>query len=191
MAAGKASKRATPRKAGASAAAAKGAAQSWDDAERDYADLTVKVADIAARLGLTRAQLMSEVKKRGWTLRSALKPATGTGGGTDKADAAPKPTLLLQHVYKTIAGELSKLDDHKGASSQDRERASRALSQMVNSLEKAVEMQREMIKDKAKGSTAKDKEQLAHAEILRRSIAERIERLNGKRDAGKRAGDAE
>ncbi|MFA7306498.1 MAG: hypothetical protein WC026_07480 [Hyphomicrobium sp.] len=92
-----------------------------------------------------------------------------------------KPGALVQRVYNTIDGELEKLEKQKGLTSQDRERASRALSQMVNALEKAVEMQREMTKRKATGGDAKSKEALAHAEDLRREIAERLERLNRKR----------
>ncbi|HVZ05129.1 hypothetical protein [Hyphomicrobium sp.] len=87
----------------------------------------------------------------------------------------------MQRVYNTIDGELTKLEKQKGLTSQDRERASRALSQMVNALEKAVEMQREMTKTKRSGGDAKSKEALAHAEDLRREIAERLERLNRKR----------
>jgi cellobiose-specific phosphotransferase system component IIA len=87
----------------------------------------------------------------------------------------------VQRVYNTIDGELTKLEKQKGLTSQDRERASRALSQMVNALEKAVEMQREMTKTRASGGGAKSRESLAHAEDLRREIAERLERLNRKR----------
>lgn len=103
------------------------------------------------------------------------------------AKAAParrtraKPDALVQRVYNTIDGELTKLEKQKGLTSQDRERASRALSQMVNALEKAVEMQRVMTKRKPTGGDAKSKEALAHAEDLRREIAERLERLNRKR----------
>jgi hypothetical protein len=92
-----------------------------------------------------------------------------------------KPIELVRRVYNTIDGELTKLEEQAGSTSQDRERASRALSQMVNSLEKAVEMQREITKDTTKGSGKKNKEELAHAEDLRRAIAERIERLQSKR----------
>jgi predicted transcriptional regulator len=99
-----------------------------------------------------------------------------------------KPSALVQRVYDTIDGELTKLEEQTGVSSQDRERASRALSQMVSSLEKAVEMQREMTKATAKGSGTKNQEALAHAEDLRRSIAERLERLQRQRPIGKRSG---
>jgi hypothetical protein len=100
---------------------------------------------------------------------------------TKSATKKAKPSVLVQRVYNTIDGELEKLEKQKGLTSQDRERASRALSQMVNALEKAVEMQREMTKRKATGGDAKSKEALAHAEDLRREIAERLERLNRKR----------
>ncbi len=123
------------------------------------------------------------------------KPVTKTGPSAAKpkatastpAKAAPawrtraKPDLLVERVYNTIDGELTKLEKQKGLTSQDRERASRALSQMVNALEKAVEMQRAMTKRKPTGGDAKSREALAHAEDLRREIAERLERLNRKR----------
>jgi hypothetical protein len=104
--------------------------------------------------------------------KKAKPPATRTRA---------KPNALVQRVYNTIDGELAKLEKQKGLTSQDRERASRALSQMVNALEKAVEMQREMTKTKRSGGDARSKEALAHAEDLRREIAERLERLNRKR----------
>jgi hypothetical protein len=97
-----------------------------------------------------------------------------------------KPNALVQRVYNTIDGELTKLEKQKGLTSQDRERASRALSQMVNALEKAVEMQRDITKRKSQGGDARNKDALAHAEDLRREIADRLERLNRKRPAGRR-----
>jgi hypothetical protein len=112
-------------------------------------------------------------------------PKRGAAKKRKGGDDAANPTALVQRVYTTIDGELTKLENQEGTSSQDRERASRALSQMVSSLEKAIEMQREITNSKAKGRGSKDKEALAHAEDLRRQIAERLERLNRKRDAGK------
>jgi hypothetical protein len=112
-------------------------------------------------------------------------PATTTAPRTKAAPPSSRtrarPGALVQRVYNTIDGELTKLEKQKGLTSQHRERASRALSQMVNALEKAVEMQRDMTKRKPTGGDAKSKEALAHAEDLRREIAERLERLNRKR----------
>jgi hypothetical protein len=107
-------------------------------------------------------------------------------GSRNASRRAPTTRSLVQRVYNTIDGELTKLEKQKGLTSQDRERASRALAQMVNALEKAVEMQREMTKRKTSGGDAKSKEALAHAEDLRREIAERLERLNRKRTAVRR-----
>ena len=115
---------------------------------------------------------------------STARPATTLRARVTAAPARrtrAKPDVLVQRVYNTIDGELTKLEKQKGLTSQDRERASRALSQMVNALEKAVEMQRVMTKRKPTGGDAKSKEALAHAEDLRREIAERLERLNRKR----------
>jgi cellobiose-specific phosphotransferase system component IIA len=112
-------------------------------------------------------------------------PAAGSRNASRRTQTKTAPTkkTLVQRVYNTIDGELTKLEKQKGLTSQDRERASRALSQMVNALEKAVEMQREMTKTKTSGGGAKSRESLAHAEDLRREIAERLERLNRKRAA--------
>lgn len=116
--------------------------------------------------------------RRTTTRARVTKTASRAAAGAIKKS---KPSALVQRVYNTIDGELEKLEKQKGLTSQDRERASRALSQMVNALEKAVEMQREMTKRKATGGDARSREALAHAEDLRREIAERLERLNRKR----------
>lgn len=121
--------------------------------------------------------------------RKAKSPAPKTPGA-EPAAAAPakaiKPAGLVKRIYNTIEKELSKLDAHGGRSSQDRERASRALCQLMNSLEKAVEMQREIDKQGGrKQATAQHKEALKHAEELRREIADRLERLHRKRAAAK------
>jgi hypothetical protein len=123
--------------------------------------------------------------------KPARKPALKARAGARKAAKKPasgaKPKALVQRIYNTIDGELTKLEEQTGTSSQDRERASRALSQMVSSLEKAVDMQREIAKSSSAGSRLKQKEALAHAEDLRREIAERLERLNRRRTPGKRS----
>ncbi|MGL4397678.1 MAG: hypothetical protein ACRCS9_14145 [Hyphomicrobium sp.] len=98
-----------------------------------------------------------------------------------------QPRALVQRIYNTIDSELAKLELQKGVSSQDRERASRALAQMVASLEKAVDMQRAIAKDKSGRQRPSDKEALKHAESLRQQIADRLERLHGQRLAGKRS----
>ena len=115
--------------------------------------------------------------------RTTAAPARRTRAKPPATRMRAKPNVLVQRVYNTIDGELTKLEKQKGLTSQDRERASRALSQMVNALEKAVEMQRVMTKRKTTGGDAKSKEALAHAEDLRREIAERLERLNRKRSS--------
>jgi hypothetical protein len=120
--------------------------------------------------------------------RSAPTTTPRSAAGSRNASRrAPTKKSLVQRVYNTIDGELTKLEKQKGLTSQDRERASRALSQMVNALEKAVEMQRDMTKTRSSGGDAKQKEALAHAEDLRREIANRLERLNRKRPALRRS----
>jgi len=119
--------------------------------------------------------------------KTYAKPRAGPSAKAKSKPVAAKPRSLVQRVYNTIDSELTKLEKQKGLTSQDRERASRALSQMVNALEKAVEMQRDITKTKSSGGDAKNKEALAHAEDLRREIADRLERLNRKRPASRRS----
>jgi hypothetical protein len=119
--------------------------------------------------------------------KTIANPRAGASPKAKSKPIAAKPRSLVQRVYNTIDSELTKLEKQKGLTSQDRERASRALSQMVNALEKAVEMQRDITKTKSSGGDARNKEALAHAEDLRREIADRLERLNRKRSAGRRS----
>lgn len=116
-----------------------------------------------------------------------VKPRTPKGGSKRsgrKRKLTPSPTGLLKLVYGTIEKELGKLERQSGDQSQDRERASRALSQIMNSLEKAVEMQRGIAKDNTRGGGKKDKEALRNAEDLRKEIVERIERFRAARAVG-------
>jgi hypothetical protein len=161
------------------------AVQAWAEAERLYPDRKQKISDVAALVGLAPVVLSRIAKARGWPMRTPVKSGGVTNSGASekkaKAKSAPKPVALLRHVCSTIEGELTKLDQQSGDTSQDRERASRSLSQMVNSLEKTIKMQSEVTKDTTKGSNTKQKEELAHADDLRRQIAERLERLQQKR----------
>lgn len=173
-------------------------AAAWAQAEQQYADRSIKVSDIARALGISAIALSNAAKKRGWPLRTATRIPAGASKERRQAQAkssptktSPAPMVLVRRVYNTIDGELTKLEKQTGATSQDRERASRALSQMVNSLEKAIEMQRDITKALTKRSGAKDKEALAHAEDLRREITERLERFQRQRAPGKRSGGAE
>jgi hypothetical protein len=171
-----------------------------DEVKRLYADPTIKSGAIAEKIGWHTVQLNRLASAQGWGPRpklagttskvrkpntekpKAVKPPPVTGAAVAKIKSrAPKPIALLRHVCSTIEGELTKLDRQNGDTSQDRERASRALSQMVNSLEKTIGMQSEVTKDTAKGSNTKQKDELAHADDLRRQIAERLERLQQKR----------
>jgi chromosome segregation ATPase len=98
------------------------------------------------------------------------------------------PRALVLKIYKTIDGELTKLEKQKGSTSQDRERASRALSQITSSLERAAEMQRELAKASSRGAKKSEMEALRHAEDMRRQIADRLERLGQSARLGKPAG---
>lgn len=176
----------------------------WEEIALAYADASSSLDDIAGRFGLTRSGLCAAARRLRWPARSKGAGRTGARDGASLAvgvtaarsksgakekrpskPAAVRPKDLVRRIYNTIDKELTKLERQKGASSQDRERASRALSQMVSSLEKAVEMQRELTKHQTTTATGRDKEALKHAEELRREIADRLERLHRKRATGK------
>ena len=93
--------------------------------------------------------------------------------------------VLLQHVFGTIEGELKKLDSHKGASSQDRERARGRYRKWSTVWRKPSRCNARLPKPTPRGARPRIRKQLAHAEDLRRAIAERLERLHSKRDARK------
>lgn len=172
----------------------KSASEKSTATKRTKADAPRKVATavetIAASDALTASPTATKVARalggamaEGGSLSADETGRRAAAGSAKRSRSAPTKKSLVQRVYNTIDGELTKLEKQKGLTSQDRERASRALSQMVNALEKAVEMQREMTKTKTSGGGAKSRESLAHAEDLRREIAERLERLNRKRAA--------
>lgn len=180
----------------------------WDEIARAYRDPSISVAVIVDRFGLTLGELRKAAREQGWPTREAIKKKAAAKPGTAARRAAKrtpaknkkvpppvvrpetakaiKPLGLVKRIYNTIDKELNKLEEHAGPSSQDRERASRALSQMVSSLEKAVEMQREITREQGrKDASGKNTEALKHAEELRREIADRLERLHRQRDAAK------
>lgn len=159
----------------------------WDEIARLYREGEAAISAIERQFGLSKGTLSRRARKLGWARPKAAKPKASQPE-TDKAPAQVaktiKPLGLVKRIYNTIDKELTKLEEQRGASSQDRERASRALSQMVSSLEKAVEMQREMTKESGRKASGTDKEALKDAEDLRRDIAERIERLRKQRRTG-------
>jgi hypothetical protein len=196
----------TARRATSRVRAVKTAASNDDESPVDEAkakSITPKPAkkSTTATKALAKPKVVSAPGSLPAKAAVAKRDSLGAKGSSDKpapsgrlaereslgANKKAKPGALVQRVYNTIDGELTKLEKQKGLTSQDRERASRALSQMVNALEKAVEMQRDMTKRKPTGGDAKSKEALAHAEDLRREIAERLERLNRKRAPSRRS----
>lgn len=171
--------------------------------ERQYRDGEVPYADLVKSSGLTRFEFQALVKQEGWGPRP--KPGGSVTSGEETAETAeplaekPKAAStrqkkatnltieidLVQKIYRTLWSELKKLDKQEGSKSQDRERASRALSQLVTSMEKAVSMQKAIERNKTGDEKPKDREALANAEDLRRKIAERLERLHSQRLAAK------
>ena len=157
-------------------------------------EMLLQAANDEAGLQPVAIAVLEDLCKAAVELPDAAKAKPKPKPETQSKKAPSKraqPKGLVQRVYNTIDGELSKLEAQIGASSQDRERASRALSQMVSSLEKAVEMQREIAKDATKGGNAKDKEALRHAEDLRQQIADRVEQLQLERASDQRSEDAD
>lgn len=178
-----------------------------------YLEGTAPYAELVALSGLDRFQFQRLVKDEGWGPRpkpAAAKAETEAraetkaapakskkkkaSGGAAKAATSPKRQVaksvttkiaLLQKIYETLWNELEKLHGQIGSKSQDRERASRALSQLVTTMEKAVTMQSAIKRDANKEKKPKDREALAHADDMRRKIADRLERLHRERMAQK------
>ena len=148
---------------------------------------TPKKKSITKTKAATSVEAKSETEIAAASTKTVANPRAGASPKAKSKPIAAKPRSLEQRVYNTIDSDLTKHEKQKGLTSQDRERASRALSQMVNALEKAVEMQRDITKTKSSGGDARNKEALAHAEDLRREIADRLERLNRKRSAVRRS----
>lgn len=167
--------------------------------------------DIAAAFDLTLDELRAMAAGKGLMRHPACENAPGVANdAVDDAQpealpAAPRPEskprrakhsaaakkkkveridakiALVHRFYKSIASQLKKLDEQEGSKSQDRERASRAVSQLATSMEKTVSLHRAIENDKSQGDNPKRREALAHAEDMRRKIAEKLERLNSKR----------
>ena len=120
----------------------------WAEIEQAYTATSAPLSELGGRFGIAWQAIMARARRERWK-----RKATAGKAPARKAAAATKtvnPRTLVKRVYATIDTELTKLEQQKGASSQDRERASRALSQMVTSLEKAVEMQREITKEQGR-----------------------------------------
>lgn len=100
--------------------------------------------------------------------------------------AKATPLRIVQKIYQTLDGELTKLEKQKGLESQDRERASRALSQIVSSFGKATMVHKEISTASPRGAKKADTEALRHADVMRREIADRLERLQRERGSRKR-----
>jgi hypothetical protein len=132
------------------------------------ATLTKKTTTNTKAATSVQARSETQIAESTKTPKAKLKPV------------AAKPRSLMQRVYNTIDSELTKLEKQKGLTSQDRERASRALWS-------TLWRKCHITKTKSSGGDARNKEAFAHAEDLRREIADRLERLNRKRSAGRKS----
>lgn len=158
-------------------------------------------AELVEHSGLDRFEFQKLVKAEGWGARpkaatssdaevlskngpsgvtaeaapKTAKRATRKNKNKNKNKDAPKPADLANQMLGAVRIELDKLKDQDGTTSQDRERGSRALMQLMNTLEKAVKMHKKV--SKKPGGNKQHKETLKDAENLRREIAERIERF--------------
>jgi len=159
---------------------------------RRYEKTDEAEAEIAAAFMLTVEDLQTLAEEKGLKrpferelqsqrLASKAKRGKRAGAKTTKVASIDAKIALVHRFYKSIASQLKKLDEQEGTKSQDRERASRAVSQLATSMEKTVSLHRAIENDKSQGDNPKRREALAHAEDMRRKIAEKLERLNSKR----------
>ena len=177
--------------------------------KRLYLEAAVPYAALVAESGLQRFDFQKLVKNEKWGARprvakdsTAARMHTGIQAAEAVPDAAadappaakkrkkktkkedaPKPAGLANQMLGAVRIELNKLAGQDGTTSQDRERGSRALMQLMNTLEKAVKMHKKV--SKKPGGNKQHKETLKDAETMRREIAERLERLHEQRMAQK------
>ncbi len=165
---------------------------------RLYFEKRLGIAPIAALTGHSCYAVEKLVKAKGWNVaRAAIKDsARGSVSDDDSHDALPevpaplsppKTTTegeLVQRLYNAIDETLAEIEKparSNAKSGGEYDRKTRAISSMVRSLEKVLEIKVKQAKaNDQSGGVAAEKVRI-DAEQLRRDIAERLERLQRKR----------
>ena len=166
---------------------------------RLYFDQKHGIAPIAALTGQTHYAVEQLIKRRGWNVaRAAMKSSARVTVCDDNAidevskaaagNILPAKTTtegdLVQRLYNAIDETLAEIEKPAAKSAKaggEYDRKTRAISSMVRSLEKVLEIKvKQAQANDQSGGVAAEKVRV-DAEQLRRDIAERLERLQRKR----------
>ncbi len=165
---------------------------------RLYFEKRMGIAPIAALTGYSLYAVEKLVKAKGWNVaRAAMKRGASSSLSDDDTDDAlpevpataspPKTTTegeLVQRLYNAIDETLAEIEKparSNAKSGGEYDRKTRAISSMVRSLEKVLEIKVNQAKANDQSGGAAAEKVRVDAEQLRRDIAERLERLQRKR----------
>ena len=116
--------------------------ETWAGIRSAYVDVSVPLAEIAARYGLTPQRIGARARKEGWPARTAKKATPKRPKAAASKKAAPRasgalPTrgaqrALIGRLYRAISLKLEHMEKRMASgearSAQDEERESRALA---------------------------------------------------------------
>lgn len=155
----------------------------WAAIEKAYVETEELLADLGKRFGISASQISHRALVYGWPSRWARmgrKPRRKTMSTRKARDQ------LIHRLYRAIDLKLERLETRMESGEEltpaETERNLRALATMIGGFEKVAEVAFDAEKER-KGATKRKKTSAPDAERMRREIAERLERLQHKRDA--------
>lgn len=177
----------------------------WGEIRRLYSKNTLSLTAIAVMHGVSVGRIRRRARAEDWPCRPSRAPAQRRGANEaqhasarSKASDAVKgkedaPRLpgrrnqgqAIARLFRAISSKLEHMErrmvNGEERSAQDEERETRALATMIRNFERVTEAAAEF--DRQRPSAAKpDPATRADAERMRGEIAERIERLQERRD---------
>lgn len=161
-----------------------------------YADKSLPLATIAARHGLTVADVSALRRKHGWPPRGG-QPSTSRGRKRPPTPASlPERRRIVRRLYAAIITKLAQLEDRMSSpdtpTPADAERETRALASLIRSVERVHELETDLTRDPVRAGIPAGPDTAgpnSDAERKRRELAERIRRL-GEQIARGNAGGA-
>jgi len=153
--------------------------------KRLYHGNELTLAQIGDRYGITATAVSRIARSRGWLMRSELRGYAPR----HSVPTTPKACALLVHrLCDVIVKKLDQMEADMAAgklSSEDYERDTKSVAQMIASVGKAVMTGTDADKERKPKSAEPDVPAAAadEAERLHREIIERFERIQRRRDA--------
>jgi hypothetical protein len=189
----------------------------WAEAFRLYSAGDLTLAAIADAIGVSVDRLRRRAKAEGWTrgrpesaerrakvpARAAERGAPGRriakppadGGADGLPEGGNVRAAVVNRLYRAIDTKLKRLESRmqsgKTLTAADSERETRELGTMVRSFEKVTELAADLDRSRQPAGTGRRGDlSAADAERMRREIAERLERLAGRRNDPEGSGGA-